>query len=210
MPARSRTGVSVWSIVGVLAIVLLIAAILFPVFQKVDGGRRHGHSFCPSNMKQLGLALTQYTQDSDEVLPSGVNAAGNGWAGALYPFIKSTVVYRCPDDPATAPFISYAENQNIVRQELFKFTDPAVTVAFYETTTSNCDPSLPETVSTTGISAPQNSTRHDNSSIPFGLNFATIDGHVKYLSPNKISGGPGAVPAKHIPQGDFVETFAVK
>ena len=161
-------------------------------------------------MKQIDLALTQYMQDNDEVLPSGVNAAGNGWAGALYPFTKSTGVYCCPDDPSQLPFISYAENQNLVRQKLVTFSDPAATVAFYETTTLNCDPSLPETVSATGISAPQNSTRHENPQIPFGLNFAAVDGHVRYAAPGKVSGGPNAVPAQSISHGQYIETFAVK
>ena len=67
MPNRFRTGVSVWTIVGVFAVVLFIAAVLFPVFQKIRENSHHG--VCLGNMKQLGLALFQYTQDNNNTLP---------------------------------------------------------------------------------------------------------------------------------------------
>ncbi len=51
-----------------------------------------------SNMKQLGLALTQYSQDYNNLLPSPAISDGNGWREAVYPYVKSTNVYRCPDD----------------------------------------------------------------------------------------------------------------
>ena len=143
-----------------IAIITVVAAILFPVFQKVRDYPHHGG--CASNMKQLGLALTQYTQDSDDSFPAGANAAGNGWAGKLYPFVKSTGVYQCPDDPQEGKFISYAENQNLVKQSLNNLTAPAATVALYESTTLGCDLTLlPKPTSTTGLSAPQDSKRHD-------------------------------------------------
>ena len=208
MTTHSRTGFTLPELIGVFVLILVIAAILFPVYQQEQGGHKiRRRSACMSNLKQLGLGLTQYAQDSDEVLPSGVNAAGNGWAGAIYPFIKNTSVYHCPSDPLKEPYISYAENQNIVKQKLMDFTNPTDTIAFYETSTLNCDPSSPETVSATGISAPQNSTRHDSN---FGLCFAALDGHVKYLTPAQVSGGHQAVPVGRLSAGKYVETFAAK
>ena len=53
---------------------------------------------CQSNLKQLGLALSQYTQDSDGELPPISQPGGKTtWREAIYPFVKSTGVYRCPD-----------------------------------------------------------------------------------------------------------------
>lgn len=75
----------------------LAAVILFPVFQNVP--TIAPIASCQSNYKQLGLALWQYSEDNDGCLPMTV-AAKNGrtWREELYPFIKSTSVYVCPED----------------------------------------------------------------------------------------------------------------
>ena len=208
MPPRSRIGVTLTQAVVVLAIIAFVAAVLFPVFQKVQDGPRHGS--CQSNLKQLGLAMLQYEQDADGGFPPGTTPAGNGWAGQLYPFVKATGVYRCPNDGAEGAFVSYTENLNLVKQNSAKLTDPAATVALYELTTLGCDPSIAESVSATGLSAPPDSKRHDSFSFPFGLNFLAADGHVKFLTPEKVSGGPDAVRVKTLPRGAYVETFAIK
>jgi prepilin-type N-terminal cleavage/methylation domain-containing protein len=59
----------------VIAIIAVLAAILFPVFQKVwENARR---TACLSNLKQLGLALTLYVQDTDEKYPQEHPSTGN-------------------------------------------------------------------------------------------------------------------------------------
>ena len=72
-------------------------------------------------MKQLGLAFTQYNQDFDEASPNGVDAycRGSGWAGMVYPYVKSTGVFQCPDDtaaPGSVTPVSYIYNSNNVIQ----------------------------------------------------------------------------------------------
>jgi len=161
-------------------------------------------------MKQLGLALSQYTQDADGSFPTGTTPAGNGWAGEIYLFIKSPGVYHCPDDPQEGKFISYAENRNLVKQNGMSLPAPAATVELYEFTTMNCDPATLENTSTTGLNAPQDSKRHDSDKFPFGLNFGFADGHVKFLTPGQVSGGPNAARAKALPQGAYAGTFAIK
>lgn len=210
MSPRSRTGVTFTEVAIVLVIILVVAAVLFPVFQKIHDPNGHRHSSCTSNMNQLGLALAQYMQDADEVLPAGSNAAGNGWAEEIYPFARSTGMYRCPNDTQEGKYISYAENQNLVKRSVNSLADRYRTVALYEFTTLNCDPSTSETNSATGLIAPQDSTRHNGGMVPFGLNFLAADGPVRYLSPHQVSGGPHAVSAKTLPQGAYVETFAIK
>ena len=66
------------------------------------GCRRDGRVIsCASNMKQIGTAFAQYVQDSDDCLPPYTSADGRRtWREAVYPFVKSTSVYHCPDDAA--------------------------------------------------------------------------------------------------------------
>ena len=86
-----------------IAIIAILAAILFPVFAKAREKARQ--TSCASNEKQLGLAFIQYIQDNDETMPAGRSPASRRLARAqggpaqIYPYVKSTGVYKCPDDP---------------------------------------------------------------------------------------------------------------
>ena len=51
----------------VIAIIAILAAILFPVFAQARDKARA--ATCLSNMKQVALALSMYTSDNDETLP---------------------------------------------------------------------------------------------------------------------------------------------
>jgi len=135
-----RRGFTLIELLVVIAIIAILAAILFPVFATAREKARQ--TTCASNLKQLGLAFVQYTQDYDENVPWG-SGGGMGWAGNLYPYVKSTGVYLCPDDQGTeAPplyELSYGWNFDLnygagwqPLKPVSAFTAPASTVVLYE------------------------------------------------------------------------------
>lgn len=93
----------------VVAIIALLAAILFPVFARAREKARQ--SACQSNMRQMGLALMQYTQDYDETCPFAyISDSGKSWKEALEPYAKSTQIYICPSNALGKSNISYSAN----------------------------------------------------------------------------------------------------
>ncbi len=155
---RGRAGFTLIELLVVIAIIAILAAILFPVFQKVRENARR--TACLSNTKQLGLGFIQYTQDFDEQLPYCFYGAPQGWAGHLYPYVKSTGVFKCPDDSTnsyssagnnTAVPVSYAMNQDLTpgspddaqhrspSYSLAHFIAPASIVLIYEISGSPVD-----------------------------------------------------------------------
>ncbi len=83
----------------VIAIIAILAAILFPVFARARENARK--TSCLSNLKQIGLAFMQYTQDYDEAFPlSSYPATNVSWTVSTAPYIKSTQIFRCPSDTA--------------------------------------------------------------------------------------------------------------
>jgi prepilin-type N-terminal cleavage/methylation domain-containing protein/prepilin-type processing-associated H-X9-DG protein len=108
-----RKGFTLIELLVVIAIIAILAAILFPVFAKAREKARQ--TTCASNLRSLGLASIQYSQDYDEIYPGCVNGtdtgATGGWMyytsstafdpskGAIWPYVKSYKMYVCPDDP---------------------------------------------------------------------------------------------------------------
>lgn len=105
----SFAGFTLIELLVVIAIIAILAAILFPVFAQAREKARQ--TACLSNLKQIGLAHLQYAQDYDETIVVDYSGAGltpsNGpysaWRSRLYPYIKSTGVFLCPDSPNTKP-----------------------------------------------------------------------------------------------------------
>ncbi|MBC7805377.1 MAG: type II secretion system protein [Akkermansiaceae bacterium] len=104
----ARSGFTLIELLVVVAMIAVLAAILFPVFNQArEKGRQ---SSCLSNVRQIGIATLLYTQDYDETLPlyqynsliywcGGRDSAGqklDKTRGIIYPYIKSGDIQRCP------------------------------------------------------------------------------------------------------------------
>jgi prepilin-type processing-associated H-X9-DG protein len=92
-----------------VAIISILAAILFPVFARArDNARR---ASCISNLKQIGLGVMMYVQDYDERFPGGYYGVPAGtvgpdgkiywdgvvfWEQMIYPYVKNHQVFFCP------------------------------------------------------------------------------------------------------------------
>ena len=99
-----KRGFTLIELLVVIAIIAILAAILFPVFQTVRENARIATGI--SNTKQIGLAIIEYTQDSDEAMPLAGHAGNDPdhnteqaeWQNAIYPLVKADGVYKDPDD----------------------------------------------------------------------------------------------------------------
>lgn len=127
----SLKGFTLIELLVVIAIIAILAAILFPVFARARENARRAS--CLSNVKQMGLALMQYTQDYDEmypilgwatgdtvIYPNGASGSNN-WIMRIYPYAKSVQLFNCPSSTrkwngeiSVTSLTSYGANNHLI------------------------------------------------------------------------------------------------
>lgn len=145
-----RSGFTLIELLIVIAIIAILAAILFPVFARARENARR--SSCASNLKQQGLAIMQYAQDYDEIMvPTYLqgtcgtncynNTGGGGWLGTteafenykwmdlIYPYVKNDGVFNCPSASSNLAKYKYADGT--------KFGHYAANVAYFGTSSTD-------------------------------------------------------------------------
>lgn len=97
---RVSRGFTLIELLVVVAIIAILASILFPVFARARENARR--TSCASNLKQIGLIVMQYSQDFDEKMPPSMNKAADNsdtpWQSLVQPYAKSTDLFRCPSN----------------------------------------------------------------------------------------------------------------
>lgn len=103
-----REGYSLVELLVVVAIVAILAAILFPVFLTVKNKAQS--AWCMSNQRQVLAAGLLYYGDYDErvVLTGygvnrGLQVEGRTWVQLLLPYIRDFRVFECPGDYGFKP-----------------------------------------------------------------------------------------------------------
>jgi len=153
---RSQQGFTLIELLVTIAIIGILAAILFPVFARAREKARQVS--CASNLKQIGIAYMQYVQDYDETLPRydagpAKPTGSNSLLKSLQPYIKNTQVYLCPSESAATAidggvhysdynynlFLGYKSSTSTLAAakpymitSLAGLTQPSLTVAFGE------------------------------------------------------------------------------
>lgn len=118
---KRRDGFTLIELLVVIAIIAILAAILFPVFA---GAKERGRqASCCANLKQLTMALFEYTDDNNGFMPvgsgryfywfgqpnaiewTGMSSDAADWPcrvdpskGSLWKYVHNKAVYNCPSD----------------------------------------------------------------------------------------------------------------
>ncbi len=119
---------------------------------------------CQSNLKQLGIAVMQYTQDYDERMPPA-----RKWQDVTPPYVQNRAIYRCP---SLSKGNGYAFNSKLSLIPLAGINATALTIQLYETS----NPALSVAAPFTGRA--YRHILHDKE----GMNICFTDGHIKWFS----------------------------
>lgn len=203
-PTRSvkTPGFTLIELLVVVGIVAVLAGLLFAAFSRArESGRR---AQCQNNLRQIALAMQQYVGDNDGRFPVSRYAVSDGasivgvveWHTAIFPYLKSTQVFHCPDYSQVVPnFVSYDYNDH----RLNDWPPPYPT---QPKGTGEATLATPATIwlNTDKLDAPDGanhnyrwvngscgrkiggSTPHDG-----GGNYSFVDGHVKWLTPEQFA-----------------------
>lgn len=182
-----RRGFTLIELLVVMAIISILASILFPVFSKAKG--KALSIACLSNVKQICIAALMYASDYD-----GTMCPGDGpWTQTLQPYIKNYDILVCPTENNYNPgyalnyWLSAAAVSGTSGQEtagynlqqvdyvvqVVMFGDATVPAAWYLYPENVDDPDPDDDEDTVGSTV---AFRHNE-----GANFAFCDGHAKRL-----------------------------
>jgi prepilin-type N-terminal cleavage/methylation domain-containing protein/prepilin-type processing-associated H-X9-DG protein len=212
---KSIRGFTLIELLVVIAIILILAAVLFPVFARARENARRAS--CQSNLKQLALAMTMYTQDYDGRLPAYQHNGSATWNRiyiSLDSYVKNSQIYTCPSAPTNTVSVgsAYGTQYGLPWQTACANTCWVVSDANGANQPHTLD-SVPDAVRTCLIGETGDPTTYGSSTrylalgygmtqfratastweylVPDrhleGANYAFVDGHVKWFSKAAVS-----------------------
>jgi prepilin-type N-terminal cleavage/methylation domain-containing protein/prepilin-type processing-associated H-X9-DG protein len=90
----AKAGFTLIELLVVVAIIAILAAILFPVFAKAREKARQTN--CSSNQRQLYLAIEMYSQDNGQLYPSVNPFTSSPWMQQIGNYIGTPGIFFCP------------------------------------------------------------------------------------------------------------------
>lgn len=155
---KRRPGFTLIELLVVVAIIAILAAILFPVLARTrDAARKSG---CTSNLRQLATGFLLYFQDYDETFPAngvshvtGVTDIEKLWIRQIQPYLKNNGVLHCPSDNVRnasrsfsaavpevhdqpgLPALSYGANWDMMSAALYGRPEAKITAVKYASQT---------------------------------------------------------------------------
>lgn len=215
MGCKSHRGFTLIELLIVTAVLAILAAMLFPVLAKVREAARK--ATCASNLRQIGVAFSMYTQDYDECFPNNNDPylwMGRRWRWVLQPYL-AYAAQRDPSNP-TNPNLSINNNPAILicpsdttAPNNWDSTSYGYSAAFYHTPDQvnamtladlyqlNNFPCISESLA--DVADPSQKamvaewlSNHANVKVGWwdwrgGRNYLFVDGHVKYLPATEIN-----------------------
>ena len=179
--------------VVVVCTLVILAAILFPVFYPI-APHSNRLEFCRNNLKHIGQAILLYVKDYNEKYPPAINSRHgyskpNSWLGAIYPYVKDRKQewrFTCPSDDMARDKAktSYAYSTWLDARPRKDVEYPDRTIMNFEVVADANN----WTQTGTGTQAVSAIARHKGHNYELA-NYAFADGHVKSLAPNEISDG---------------------
>lgn len=186
-----RSGFTLVEILVVVAIIMILAAILLPVYEVAT--KRAEAISCLSNLRNLGMAASLYADDYDDRLPparvSDTRSSGSdvGWPALVTNYTRNELLLLCPADanPTAAtgtpgPRCSYGinyeltlvggyNNSSLRRAELYQ---ESRTILFFESDSSLRTLGMYQALEGLAAVAP----RHAE-----GCNFTFVAGNCKWM-----------------------------
>lgn len=178
-----RAAFTLIEILVVIAIIALLAAILFPVFSRAREKARS--ATCMSNERQIAMALLQYGQDNNRYFPPLTPPTQDGWSVAIG--ISDGAIFQCPSEGQDASFgyTDYWLNSQLLGLHDVRVRYPSNTILIGDGHTFSSGYTMgppgnaagAEVWNASGVYASRHSA---------GANYAFADGHVKWLRPEMV------------------------
>jgi len=133
---RSRPGFTLIEMLVVIAIIAVLAGLLFPVLAKA---RSKAYTVeCSAYVRQIATGMQMYADDYDETFSPGITSttaaghfcAGVIWADNIYHISKSEDMFICPRHQTRG--FSYGMNRSFDRLHLAALESPSNKITFVD------------------------------------------------------------------------------